>query len=509
MAQANPNDPRAWLQLTRGLIDHGDLERAYPALLRAHALSADHAVYLVQASRLYRKLGNHTEGLNAARRAQHLAPDNREAVVEVALHLVEAGDHHAAALSLRVAARRFPDDGHIQLALARTYLQVQRPKDALRHVEKAHNLKAPPADVQRTLARVFRDLGRGEDELKALRAVVSLDRTDVESAILLGEGLALQGRRQEAAAILEQVAEHPPSNATTLVKLGHALTEAHALVPAVRCLREAIRISPDYPQAHFQLGLALHVGGGLKEAVNSLRTAVAIDPRESEFGYQLGITLRDAGRLREAASALIAAAAAAPNDARIQEVLTDILAALKTPSSGVHAAKQKATPRENTNGGFSGDLALFSVPELLEFLMNQRASGDLVVSSPSGEGRLSLHEGSLISATYPGGKTLGDLLVDDELITRTDLKQRIVRPQDMSQDQVVASVVLTQKLVERSSVEDLLRRQIIEGVQQLVSWSDGAVTFQRQAGADVSPAVVVDTRFALLEAVRLMDEQGR
>jgi len=284
-------------------------------------------------------------------------------------------------------------------------------------------------------------------------------------------------------------------------------------VPAVRCLREAIRVNPDSAQAHFQLGRTLRAGNARKEALTSLRSAAELAPDNVEIGYTLGVTLRELGRLREASAALIRAAAAAPNDARVQDELADTLAALKTPNQGMLATPavvpKAPIPSENTDGGFTGDLAIFSLPELMEFLSHQKASGELQVRSGEHSGTILLHEGAITGVTYPGGKNLGQLLVESELITRTDLKQSMVRMQDLERDAVVAQVVVGRGLVDRAAVQEFLRRRVLEGISELVGWRTGSVLFRRNATAQPKPEVEVDVRWVLLEAMRRLDEDKR
>lgn len=513
-AQHNPHDARAWIDLAEALVDHGDLERAPLALRHAHALSAESPPRLVEVSHLYRRLDNRVEANNAARRALHLDPGLESAALAVARLLLDAGDPHAAVLSLRVAAHRHPDSKAVHLALAQAYLEAERGQEALRHALRAERIAPDDPATLRVLGRTYAALGDAEGELDTLDRLVDAHEEDVEAAIRLGEVLAQQDRTSEAAATLTRIAEHPPSDAALLVRLAAALTDAQVLVLAVRCAREAIRTNPDLAQAHFQLGRALGIGGALEESIGSLRTAADLAPEDGEVGFALGRALREAGKPREAAGALIRAAAAAPHDARIQDELADTLAALKTPSQDQPAPRlpspavipQAPLPSENTEGGFTGDLAVFSLAELVEFLATQHATGDLTVRRGDETGTIRLHAGAITAIGYPGGKNLAELLVDGELITRTDLKRSVVRPEDLDKDSVVAQVVVERNLVDRASVQGFLRQRVLEGMQELITWKSGSVLFRRKPPPREPPTVEVDSRSAILEAMRRIEE---
>lgn len=516
-ARARPQDPAAWLVLAEALVQHGDTQRGALALRHAHALNAEGPEELVRVSSAYVQLDNLAEAHNAARRAQHLDPTLESAALATADIVRRSGDPEAAILSLRVALHQHPESGAVHLALAEAHLDANSPQEALRHAERANRHSKNDPHTVRLLAEIFRQLGHDAPETNALRELVRLQPADDAISIRLGERLAHQGRIQEAAAVLIQVAEKPPRDPTTLISLGHALTQAQALMPAVKCLRQAIRIAPDAAQAHLRLGVALRQGGLIHEAIGSLRTAAELAPEESDISFTLGLALREAGQSREAAAALIKAAAAAPDDERIQDILAETLAAMRTPSSGVVAVQvptgepvpAEPMPNDSTDGGFTGDLAVFSLPELMEFLTNQSASGEVRVTSPEGEASLQLHEGAIAAVDYPGSKSLGQRLVDAELVTPTALKSCVVSPEDLGRDAVVARVVLDNSLVDRDRVEDVMRRRVLEGVCELVSWETGAVTFKRYCEPRSAPEVEVDTRWALLEAMRLIDEREK
>jgi len=268
-------------------------------------------------------------------------------------------------------------------------------------------------------------------------------------------------------------------------------------------------VNPDLVEAHVELGAALQSAGAGKEAVHSYQAAVALRPEDPEIGYRLGLARRDRGRLREASGALIRAAAAAPDDARIEAALAETLAALKTPITGTRAAPTPTAPMpaEGTDGGFTGDLQIIGLAELLELLRIQQATGELVVRAPQGEGRLRLHEGHIIAVNHPQRRPLGEVLVDVELITLTDLKRSVIRPEDLERDTLVAQVLVNQRMVERDTLHDVMTDLIVEGLRELVGWRTGAVVFRQGPPGLEPPEVMIDPRQALLEAMRRIDEE--
>lgn len=471
-------------------------------------LAQNDARLLLAIARTFVKLGGLNEALALYRRAAHLDPELVEAHEGVGSLLLQLGDTHAAALTLRVALGRHPEAPRLHLALADALGKSNRVKEALRHAKRARELLPESTEPRRLLVQLYDQLGASDEHIQALQELLKHEPDDIDVASALGLKLALAGRREEATRVLADAVQKAPPRSDVMLRLGTALFETRALALAVKCLREALRVQPDLSAAHATLGRALAAAGAIDEALSALKNAASLDPQNAKTLQLLGTTLRSAGRIREAASVLVRASALAPDDDEIQETLGATLSALKTPRGPVPQAEMSP---ESSEGGFTGDLAIFSLPELLEFLLNQNASGMLIVRGTQGDGSFELHQGNLVGASFPGCRPLSELLVDQDLISQTDLKRSIVNQADVRRDAVVATVLVQNKLVDRAVLYEILSRQIQTALMTLVTWRDGAAVFRRQGrlAPEQTPEIVVDTRWALLEAMRKLDEQGR
>ena len=462
---------------------------------------------LTRVGEAFEAIGAVPEALTAARRATQLPHAPPEAAALVGRLLVGMGDAAAAALTLRVAVARAPDSAALRLALGQALLATERATDAIEHVEAAVALAPDEPAVHRAHAQLHERLGNREAHIAALGRVASLDESDVSAAVALGTHLAQQGRRTEAVDMLVNASTRSPKSAQAQLALGSGFLQAQALPAAVRHLKEAIRLQPDLGEAHLRLGIALREAGALQDAIAALRRAALLAPENPAYHYQLGLALLDGGHPREAANVLIRAAAFSPHNDRIQDALTRALNQARTPAAPPPAPVVTG-PR--TDGRFTGDLRLFSVAELLDFLLNQRSTGTLIVNGPRGEGRIDLFQGAIVSARCPGSKSFSQLLLETDMVSHTDLKRAVVDPDDLDRDSVVATVVAANRLVEKSSLQELFERQVQEALLEMLEWQQGNAVFRRGVPSDFgleTPQILVDTRWVLIDTTRRLDER--
>ena len=271
-------------------------------------------------------------------------------------------------------------------------------------------------------------------------------------------------------------------------------------------MKEAIRLEPNLLNAHLLLGTTLRQAGSIPDALAVLTKAARLAPENTQCHYQLGLALLEAENPREAANALIRAAAFKPDDTEIQDALAQALALVRAPATSAG----EPDDADRSHGTFTGDLKLFSVAELLDFLLNQRATGTLLVRSPKGDGVIELYQGEIVGARHPQGKPLSRQLLDTDVITHTDLKRAVVDPDHLERDRIVASVLATNNLVDKPSLEELLERHVNEALVEMLTWTEGNAMFRREAPGgtwSAPPEIRLDTRWLLINATRQLDEQ--
>lgn len=175
--------------------------------------------------------------------------------------------------------------------------------------------------------------------------------------------------------------------------------------------------------------------------------------------------------------------------------VTEVGAELQAPSKAV----------------FSGELHLFAVPDVLEFLRTQRRTGTLFLSSRQGTGVVHLSSGFLAGASTSRSRGLGEILTERGLVTEAALEPFLREPHECA-PHVLGARLVSQGLVEAEGMRGALTRQIHEALRDLVGWSaEGQFAFNsdvviEELNADV--ALVLDLQHTLLEVFKELDEEG-
>ena len=182
-------------------------------------------------------------------------------------------------------------------------------------------------------------------------------------------------------------------------------------------------------------------------------------------------------------------------------------ASLKT----AFADEEKSSPRMMRVGPvFAGDLQLFAIPDLLEFLRAGQRTGTLVCSSTAGIGAVHIRNGRVTGAASPGTQWLGEYLVAQGSITKENLPQ--VPLEEQGKHSLVGSRLVNQGVVTAEQVRAALSAQIHDALFELMGWGEGQFAFDPEAV--VEPAakevdVALDPQGMLLDIFREMDEGTR
>jgi tetratricopeptide (TPR) repeat protein len=161
--------------------------------------------------------------------------------------------------------------------------------------------------------------------------------------------------------------------------------------------------------------------------------------------------------------------------------------------------------------GFSGDLAHFAVPDLIQFLDRCRRTGTLVVSSVVGVGAIHFRNGKLTGGVSPDCKNIGDILVDMGTLTPAQLRHAARVQKDENPNTLLGAVIIDTTGIPIESVRNALRSQLQQAIREILSWSAGRFAFEPDF-SDLNEdefGIELDAQWVLLEAFRIMDESKR
>jgi tetratricopeptide (TPR) repeat protein len=354
------------------------------------------------------------------------------------------------------------------------------------HASKADPSSDEPAILLARRALAASDLARADELLRPVqtpaaervRSLLAAIRGGSVSAADAGELLRLHDGppTPEALRALERIAAASPRLVLAREALARMLLKVGRYAEARTLFRDllALPLGPA-DRASVMLGLgcianALQDGGG-REPVAALRQA-------------------------ERAGAAAAAQGPAASSAALPRLSSSLL-------MGAGGAGPAAV--------FSGQLADFALPDLLEFLRSARRTGLLVLSTRLGMGAVRFRDGLITGAAAPATPGIGEALV--RLRKLTPLALAAARaPGSDEPDDAVGDALVEQGLVDAAAVQEAQRHRIELAVRELVGWKDGEFAFSRDgdgAPARAGGTIAVDPQAVLLEVFRQLDEESR
>jgi tetratricopeptide (TPR) repeat protein len=254
----------------------------------------------------------------------------------------QAGDYPNALQQLRLALRAEPGSVPANLFAGLSLLKLQRPREAVVYLQKAH--QAQPNDTMPVLA-----LARAEaasNELTAARAsyenATHLDPQSAEAWYGLGiteRALAEKAKSRALLSASEQAMakgmQLEPNSVHAHMILGECFRIAERYDLAVGQYKEAVAQQPDSAQAWAGLAAAYSAAGDDDRALETAGRALALDPNDAETNALVAGTYLRKGNPEKAESYAARALELHPGLAGAQIVLAKIYLSRRQPQKAV------------------------------------------------------------------------------------------------------------------------------------------------------------------------------
>jgi tetratricopeptide (TPR) repeat protein len=362
--------------------------------------------------------------------------------------------------------------------------------------------QVPAHPINRKLAELLGEAGNLGGAIDCWRRVVAAARPhDLEAMTALGIALSTAGEHDESVAILSDVAQRRGNVSAAHADLGMALLSARRLDEAVTAFSRARQLDPESAQAHCGLGLVYQQQGRWWEAAESFKRTEQLAPDSAVGPMNLGAVLETLGEHQQARAALARAAALAPDDEEIRSALDQ----LAVPQPVQDEITRPALQPEQFGASIAGDLRTFHLLDVLEFLRVQSKSGSLVVSAAGGAGVLRLVRGRITSASAPGIKRLGEALVEHKVITAGQLERALARQLD-DKEEALGTLLLRDGAVLGGQLADMVLRQIMAALDDMLSWSEGNFSFHGTEDEE-PPPISFDLQEVTLKVLKARDER--
>ncbi len=176
---------------------------------------------------------------------------------------------------------------------------------------------------------------------------------------------------------------------------------------------------------------------------------------------------------------------------------------LRPPSSSPNRKRGLAmlTPGSSS---FTGDLTVSSLPEMLEFLAQQRSSGTLQVLSKQHSANMHLSDGRITEVDHPRRPSLVALLSDRGRSFAARLREL---PIEVTIDErALREAVVREGLVDPETLRDVLRKRIEDGIFEILQWDQSYAQFR--AGPTITEEEGFDTHWLMLTVLQRLDEHA-
>lgn len=229
-------------ELARGIVS----DRRFvpdPLSPRVAAYRVNIASQLDQAQALIRA-GN-PDGMRILERLHQRRPQDTNVINNLAIALMESGQHPRALGLLRRARSARPADFPTRINLASCLFSMQQYDEALEHAAQASTMAPEVASSYMIRGKILAVQNRLNDAYPLLKRGIRLDAGDPDGQFLLGEVCAATGRYPEAKLAFEMTTRLNPQHLMAHVKLCRVCVELGEFRQAEAELVAAQRISPD------------------------------------------------------------------------------------------------------------------------------------------------------------------------------------------------------------------------------------------------------------------------
>jgi hypothetical protein len=167
----------------------------------------------------------------------------------------------------------------------------------------------------------------------------------------------------------------------------------------------------------------------------------------------------------------------------------------------------------------SGNIQDVSVADALQFIHLGGRTGTLTLSCGESTGGIGFHQGRIVNAWAPGGKRLGELLVEAGHIDQPRLDEALALQDAEHPRRSLGQILVSMGAVDAETIYRTVEHQIEHTVYDLVSWKEGTFHFALDdlkpiddiavVPGDVIRRLNLDTQMVLLDALRIFDERNR
>jgi len=372
-------------------------------------------------------------------------------------------------------------------------------------------------------ARVLVATEREDEGISAARQAWATDPVWEEPAVFLARRALVRNDLAEAEGLLRYIAGPSAERVRALIEAirQKVVTSADAsdflresdappTVKSIRAMERIAQAAPRFVQAREALAWMLLKIGKYAEASTIFRGLLSQQLTQSDrASVMLGLgciahaqqTGKDPDTRLQAA---VMAGASAPDAGAGAEVVPlPSLSGTSLPARSSQVASSAV---------FSGQLSVFPLPDVIEFVRSARRTGLLVCSSEKGMAAVHFRDGRITGATSSVSPDIGEILVRARKMSTVALRAlRPAQPADQP-DHVLGARLIQEGLVDEGAVREALRRKVELTIAEVLKWKDGEFAFNREGDSEppsTQVPVEFDAQDVLLNVLKQIDEDAR
>jgi len=117
-----------------------------------------------------------------------------------------------------------------------------------------------------------------------------------------------------------------------------------------------------------------------------------------------------------------------------------------------------------------------TLPDVLFLLGMHSRTGELVIESGNNIGTVLLHQGRILQSFSPYSRAIGDLLVEDGLVTESELMETL-KLQKQNENTPLGALLLKMGKVTFEVIEMMVHEQIRQAMKEFLSWNNVYFSF--------------------------------
>jgi predicted regulator of Ras-like GTPase activity (Roadblock/LC7/MglB family) len=163
----------------------------------------------------------------------------------------------------------------------------------------------------------------------------------------------------------------------------------------------------------------------------------------------------------------------------------------------------------STGPVFTGDLEVFGLPQLLEFLRTTQRTGLLMCTTHSGIGTIQLSRGMIVGAHSPNALDLRKHFLTNPEVAPERRQALAALPAECFGDDKIEGVLVARELMPRGEVERARVARIYSVIREMIRWTVGRFSFDPGVTAAANPAPALSAQSILMQLYQEQDEHDR